>query len=169
MAHRNTHYLVQERFKCQYLLSAGVHCVQGNTLCSVSGDMYDMGVSGQFSGWEEPGCIISQSKSVINRSRWKAASANCLCAVSQACLCSSFPAVYCPGNLLFMPLKADHLVLGTIEHLCAKLSECWKRENDGGKKKGVDLGKEAWRLSPLQGPSLPRVVPSCSAVTAGRS
>lgn len=32
-------------------------------------------------------------------------------------------------------------------------------------KAGGGLWWEAWRLSPLQGPSLPQVMPSCSAVT----
>lgn len=39
--------------------------------------------------------------------------------------------VYCPGNLLFASLKADHLVVGTMKDLCAEMSECRKRKNYG--------------------------------------
>lgn len=40
---------------------------------------------GSFLGREISDCVISWSKAVVNRRLWKAASANCLCAVSQGC------------------------------------------------------------------------------------
>ena len=87
---------------------------------------------------------------VLNPLLPKAVIANCLCAVSQGSL-SCADCTFCyPGNPLFMSLKADHLVLGTAEHLCAKMSYCRKERNYGGK--GGKAGLES------------EVITSCFAV-----
>ena len=78
---------------------------------------------------------------VLNPLLPKAVIANCLCAVSQGSL-SCADCTFCyPGNPLFMSLKADHLVLGTAEHLCAKMSYCRKERNYGGKGE-----RQGWRV-----------------------
>lgn len=70
-----------------------------------------------------------------------------MCCQSRLFMLHSFRMVYCSGNLLFMRLKAVHLVLGTMEHLCARIRVTWKGKNDGGGRKRGHLGKDIWRLS----------------------
>lgn len=43
-----------------------------------------------------------------------------MCCQSGLFVLCSFRTLYCPGNLQFMLLKADHLVRETMEHLCAE-------------------------------------------------
>lgn len=101
-------------------------------MCSVSGEMYDMGVSRKLSGWDKPGCIISQSKSVINKSLWKAASANCLCAVSQGCLCclafAHFTALETCCFCCFKPIT----LFWEQRNICVLKQKKWWRERKRG-------------------------------------
>ena len=126
-----------------------------------------MGVSKQFSGWEEPGCIISWSKPVINRSLWKAASANCLYAVSQGCLCSVASARFTALETCCLCCLKPVTLFWEQWNICVPkwVSAERGRMMEGKKKKGGFREGVTRRLSQLQGPSAPRVVLSCSAVT----
>lgn len=116
----------------------------------MTNEMDDAGVSRQFFlGWKELGCVISYSKPVINRRLWKAASANCLCAVSQVSLCSAAPAQFTSlETYCLCQLKPITLFRGTKEHLCSKMNECRKR-------------KEWWKVGRRYGDFPNRRAPLC--------
>lgn len=66
------------------ITSTGVQFGPASMQCE-QGEVWYGSIRAVFSGWEDPDCVISWSKAVVNRRLWKAASANCLCAVSQGC------------------------------------------------------------------------------------
>lgn len=122
-----------------------------------------------FSGREEPGCMISYSKLVINRDLWKVASANCLCAVSQGSLCAAAPAQFTALETFCLCVSKLFTWFWEQWNICVpRRVRAERGKMMKGKKKG-GFRERCTETSSLQGPSLPRVVPSCSAVTAGES
>lgn len=131
------------------ITSTGVQFGPASMQCQ-QGEVRYGSIRAVFSGWEDPDCVISWSKAVVNRRLWKAASANCLCAVSQSCFVLSSSASL-PWKPAVKTAQSRSPCSGEQWNICVL-----RERNEGGTAGESGEG----------GPSVPPVRPSRSTVTS---